>query len=463
MRAIRWIYILLALYLPFESYIAAWLIKSETGVLLAKQVSDGVIILTFLAFLFLSTAGGQAKYRDICPGCLPLVLFFSFFSVMTTAWNGGDILVGVLQVKATMRYVLVAYVVANVGFSSRQMGLFFRFFTIAVMVNLGLASIQVLFPSIAASFNPYGFIGQNQSGALVSTSQMEGGSAGVAFGAALNTIEFAFLLAAWWIAYAGAGIPNGRNQLALSLIWLAPVAIFVFLSDSKIAFLALMLSAYLHFARILSGHALRILNSSIAFMATAGAFALLIELGIVELPDTGFLSFLSGDYIEIAKLQRLGIVTTYLEMIESFSGDILLGLGGDPIRTVKILESQGYRLPYLLMFSPASIEDVYWVAIFIFYGLIGAGAMFLALGKLFVRTALLSRGARVLEVARLNAAVANLLVFIFVTGIMNQILEVKQFSFYFWFLVGYARFIACNIDRDSTAARLQETAGKRSA
>nr|RDS94708.1 hypothetical protein DWF04_15660 [Cereibacter sphaeroides f. sp. denitrificans] len=224
-----------------------------------------------------------------------------------------------------------------------------------------------------------------------------------------------------------------------------------------------MLSAYLHFARILSGRALRILNNSIVFMATIGAFALLIELGIVKLPDTGFLSFLSGDYIEIAKLQRLGIVTTYLEMIESFSGDILLGLGGDPIRTVKILESRGYRLPYLLMFSPASIEDVYWVALFIFYGLIGAGAMLLVLGKLFFRSVLLSRGARIFEVARLNAAVANLLVFIFVTGIMNQILEVKQFSFYFWLLVGYARFIACNIDRDSTAARRQETAGKRSA
>jgi hypothetical protein len=440
MAFIRKCYLFLAVYLPFESYVAAWVFRSDTGVLLAKQFSDGVVILSLIIFLLARMQNLNAKIVDICRGGVFIVLFFSVYAIVTTLLNGGDLVIALLQLKAAMRYLVVAYVIANIGFTPAEWQRFLRFFSIAAMINMVLAIFQLISPSAASMVSPFGFIGANTDSVLVSTSVTETSKGIFAYGAALNTIEFAYFLVAWWIVYFAANRRRESGSLMFATVSFFIVAILIYFSGSKIAVLAFLFSGLMYFTRVLAGRSLLYLKLLVSIIALMVVLSMASAFGMFQLDGTDFFSFATSDYLAIARLQRLGIVISYVEIAGRLEWPFFFGFGSEPTQVVELMSQSGLNIPYLLTFSPNSIEDVYWIANLFYYGVVGGGALYFLLAKIYFRSSKIVRNTKIPTLYHIHFAVMIMFIFMIITGFFNQILDVKPFSYYFWILIGYGQF-----------------------
>jgi hypothetical protein len=94
------------------------------------------------------------------------------------------------------------------------------------------------------------------------------------------------------------------------------------------------------------------------------------------------------------------------------------------------------EVPVVLTGGVAVIEDVYWVALPVYYGLVGltlfGGFLVLIFGQLYR----IARWGKELLERRLARIALLLLVVSVPLNLIGQYFETRQFSFYLWLLVG---------------------------
>ena len=166
--------------------------------------------------------------------------------------------------------------------------------------------------------------------------------------------------------------------------------------------------------------------------------AVSLSMGSALADNFYILDVFSGEYWEHAlTYNRLGLIVYILPYV--FDGGIsLLGYSSD-IGIVAAAVTEHFRLPDVITFIFVQImEDVYWLALLLYYGFVGFTCFVLFFGKLTALVIRLYRRATDGSAKRYALIAALLLVLAIPLNGINQTFEIRQFAYYLWLFVGVA-------------------------
>lgn len=360
------------------------------------------LILAFMAMMvtlkFVASGAHLNSYLINGVSDVYIIVFFVIWLVVSFLNQS----FGVPNLLALIRYIVVAYFVGvYVSFDRLRNISFLVFLLGASQIIVGSLQMLNIIPLV-----------------LVDVEIEKDGMYGVFD----NNVSFAALLLVSLIVY-GEILSKNRSLIThmIAIIFLC----FIFLSGSRAYFLIATSYYIIGILRLPMWHAI---VTGVAVFAVTTVFG--VDLGK---DNRDFLYFLSSSYIDMAMQQRLGLVFELFPQYV-FSIDYLLGFGSDKEYAVKTIIEK-YNFFYL---SPVNlqyiIEDVYWLAMAFYYGLLGSLAfVFYYFGayRLFSRL-------QKQEVDK--SGYTSLFIWIFTSslllGFVGQALEVKIFSMLFWLYVG---------------------------
>ena len=354
---------------------------------------------------------------SICNKKSPNVIFFYFktdifIGLFLVFWFVTGIYhesYGIDNLLALLRFVLIAYFVGSY-FTGVQIK-----FTVRILFYLGFTQIFVGVLQLS-SILPWVLV-DLESGIVKSG----------LYGVFKDNVSYASALFFTLLIYGE--ILRGRRRSA-RIFTVCVILLFIFFSGSR-AYLLIAI------AYVLYGF-LKMRSWQILFTVLLIApFTLLIELDLGS-TNNDFFFFLSPSYINVAMQQRLGVVVELLPQYVS-SVDFLLGYGSDKAYAVERL-SDDFSFQFLSVLNlPYIIEDVYWFTMLVYYGLFGTvcfAIYLIGMGKackeIYFFSGWLLRKYLAVFLWSLLALV--------VLGFTGQVVEIKVFSFYFWFFSGVVLF-----------------------
>jgi hypothetical protein len=245
-----------------------------------------------------------------------------------------------------------------------------------------------------------------------------------------NTISYGGFLIVGLATYVTRYIRDRRT-----LFYWGIVAVFLFLAymsgSRAVTFAVVLLVGVDHY---LSGDTGRFLKAgALTFLP----LTLLVFLSGINLTDLHVFEVFSAEYLRVAMTQRLGIL---LEVVPQFLSelrvvDVLFGLSPDRAILNRFVADMA-EVPAVLTGNVAVIEDVYWVALPVYYGLVGLALFGGFLALIFGQLYRITRWGKGLLERRLARIALLLLVVAIPLNLIGQYFETRQFSFYLWLMVG---------------------------
>lgn len=426
--ALRIVYFLV-LYLPLEDFLLKWVPVPYPVYPGLRQISDG-LILVMVAITIGMRLRSTRRFRIIGRGADLCLGAFVILALGTVVAREGNVLYTVLNLKALLRYVLLLYVLLNLRVKRTEVYTFLRLIYVSLGIQLMVSLIQFVGPvSIDQFFFPR-VRDTEVAGVQFKSTAIRETEKGYIFGTMTNNISYGGFLLVGLTTYVTRYIRDRRD-----LFYWGVVAVFLvlaYMSGSRaVTFAVVLLVGVDHY---LSGETGRFLQVSIL---TVFPLALLVFLSGVTLTDLHVFEVFTAEYLRVAMMQRLGILLEVLPqfLTELRVADVLFGLSPDRAILNRFVADM-VEVPTVLTGNVAVIEDVYWVALPVYYGLVGltlfGGFLVLIFGQLY---RIAWWGKELLE--RRLARIALLLLVVSVPlNLIGQYFETRQFSFYLWLMVG---------------------------
>ena len=422
------ILLFLTFYVPVEDFVLKWLSVPGAVYAALRQGTDLLVIIA--ASLAIGDRVLRTKhFRILGRGLDLLLLLFVVSAFLSALFHRADSLGVALNLKALLRYVLVAYTLLNINIDEPRLRLFGSVFIAALSIQVLVGVIQLAGgPGVASFFLPRtpeeAVAGQQLT--FTATWEVEHGWI---FGTIGHTIGFGgFLLVglAYWLT----------GQFARpARYWVGAVGflLLAYFTGSRATTLAVLLMVGLH--QYLLGH----FGKKIMLGVFLSPLILVIVLGLgVEFSGNYVTEAFSGDYVQQAMNQRLGIALLVIPYFLSGLGpiDILFGITPDR-EIIGQMVSNMFDVPSALIHQIGMIEDVYWAALLVYYGIFGVGLLLSFLFRLF---GWLWEDSRILngKAGRLSSIAVLLLGIAFPLNFLGQFFEIRQFSFYLWLFIGLA-------------------------
>jgi LPXTG-motif cell wall-anchored protein len=428
-RIARNIVFFLALYLPLEDFLLKWVPVPYEVYLAMRQIPDALVIvaagIAVGARIFQTT-----RFRLIGRGADVLLVLFVLSAYGSVLLQGGSVLEATLNLKALLRYVLVVYTLVNIPMDRETATTMFRVVYASVLIQLVVSAIQLAGPIEVDSIFLPRIEEQEVAGTQFKSTAHKEVERGYIFGTMTNTISYGgFLLV-------GLGLyltRFRRKDLPIRYWVVVGLALFLsFMSGSRAVTIAVLLLTAAH--QYMLGRLKRLTLIGLFLTPLIIPLSMVVSVGLT---DTYFFEIFSQQYVDKAMEQRLGIILLVLPYFVSSLGslDILFGLSADRQILDQVI-SDMFDVPLLLVQEIATIEDVYWAALLVYYGVVG----FALLGGFFWvvlrRVQTIYHQAEDATVKR----VAQIALLLFVVAIplnfLGQFFEVRQFSFYLWTFVG---------------------------
>lgn len=312
---------------------------------------------------------------------------------------------GLPNLVALLRYVLLAYLVAKFfSYNDIKLVSWLVFYIAVSQIVIGALQLADLVPwYLADDFT------EEKSGL---------------YGVFKDNVSYAAVLLVGLIVYKEIlARASSLKTLAISFVFL----VFLLLSGSRAYFLGGLIYFCIAIIKI---------PMKLFWVGSGIGLVLLVAIGGmvgVGSSNEDFFFFLSSAYIDMAMHQRLGIL---LELLPQFlsSIDLFFGFGSDRDSAVAQIAHQ-YTFHYL---SPTIltniIEDVYWTALLLYYGLVGLAFFVIFLMGIY-STSRKIKISKTRHIGLLN--VFNWLFFsAIILGLTGQVFELKAFSIFLWIYVG---------------------------
>jgi hypothetical protein len=426
---IRTILYFLIVYIPFEAFLLKWIPVSEQSYLVLRQIPDLLVVFAF-ALLVISKTETGSQFKLLGYGIDKYLVAFLILITTYALLSGANMFLVILNMKALVRYVLIAYIIVNISLKDYHFSkmVYLIEFSIGIQVIIGLLQVA-LGPSFSMFFLPRLTAEEIGGVKIVYTSLKELGLSQGIFGTMIRTIEYGLFLIVGLILW------QVKFQKSTVRYWIG-IMLFLFLiywSGSRAIFLVGLISVIIH------QYYLGKIGTKVV-LALLLTLVLLVPLLLMDLnfSENYVLEVFSKDYIDLAKKQRLGIL---LVMLPEFFKDglihIFFGYSADHTLLFERFRSIENR-PSLLMKSAAPIEDVYWIALLYYYGITGLFLLILFFYRIWrvIKTQFMS--SLLISNNKILFIAVILLLLTIPLNFFNQAFEVRHFSFYLWLVIGIA-------------------------
>ncbi len=417
----------LVVYLPLQEFILKWLPVGDIGYSLLRQAPDllvfGLMGLLMLERLLLvrpiSIIGGRVDFY---------LLLFILLAFATLLLNpGADVFLGVANIKALLRYVLLIYIILLLNPNEGQIDKLVRWFWLAITIQLFVGLFQLVGGISARDFLSARSASEGLGGIVKDFTGNRFEDRNDLMGTMGDTISYAYFLMIGFVFWILKKPRKVREIWFVGSIFIA----LIYLSGSKSVFVTsiMVLMGYLvwqyGYKRLLVWCVV-VLPLLMVF-----AWATISVDRVVEAQAN------TSQLMEGMMNSRLGIIVYILPEL-FLSGHNIIGFSPDKYVFTEFVTINFPMVPAILIaVLPYVIEDVYWVAMYVYYGLFGFVCWLLFLFHVYKRVKcsinlLRYKGNYIAMVA------VTLLLTSIPLNLLNQAFEARTFSFYLWLFCGIA-------------------------
>ena len=369
---------------------------------------------------------------------LVLLVAWIILSSVTTAADlrnigSANAAISVLNIKAFLRYLSIFYVASAIKWDKQKYLKIRNCILIVFLLQVFIGALQFIIGAPALEF--FGPRSVEQFLGVARTSFVERDSTEV-FGTFRNTISFAYIMLIGTIIILVSNTNIGPFRPKI----LSIVALFlIYISGSRIVFLlaSLIIVAYvfrIQIAKIRRRRMLVLISLSLFAVITSYSYILSLDLQF----SPGSMGFVfSRSYIEAAMNQRLGVVSIIVPQLTKDLG-FWIGLGADQNFVAKYVIQNTYIPNYALMASLyQTLEDVYWIAFLLYFGIPGLLLLLIFMRRLYSAT--YEIGASTNHWSVEPARIARILLLLAIPlNFVNQAFEVQIYSLPLWLFTAIA-------------------------
>jgi hypothetical protein len=431
---LHWVPFILAVFVPFESFILAHLPVSDRFYFYLQFANEFLVYLAFVMLLVQKMLRGASFRRTPIDSAIGIFILVASLSTLVNQapWFGS-----LMNLRALYRYIVLFYLVVNLNLDMKQTARITRVILFIGLLQVLIAGFQLVSGGV---FNDFllprqidvEVAGYSRQFVLIS----RGRELGSVFGTLGDTLFFGlFMLIIFAILLGHFETIASWNTFFLALVFCA----ILFSYARAIVFGALLLLLFVY--RIRRG----IKKMVPMFLMTFPLAMIALLLILSSFGRVGYIAprfeqqniiknvtgILSKRYFEIAQKQRLGALVGVAPTV--LVNKPIFGYGPDEETTIERLNASQ---PSLLLnpVKQTGFEDVYWVAILAYYGMLGAGALALILYKLFNSAGNIFKRAVKDQTRHLALSVMCVVGLTPFLLFFYRVLEFRIFSSYFWLL-----------------------------
>ena len=433
----------LAFYLPLEDFLLRWLPLPLSLLVAIRQVPEVLVWLVALGAAALHLAN-HGSIRVIGRRIDRFLLGFIVVAIATIFLNGADAIEAAISLKALLRYIPLIYALIMLAPNDLQLKRIPRVIVVAFGVQAAVGIAEWIGGQPARSFFSVIHAWGGYTFSAASLSAIQTWEMHDLTGTMPRPIAYGYFILVGLVVWI---VQNEKHPLRYGA-GVALALLLTFLSHSRMAVFGAILVVVMHQVAI-RGVRKTIWLTTLLFPLVA---AVSLSMGSALADNFYILDVFSGEYWEHAlTYNRLGLIVYILPYV--FDGGIsLLGYSSD-IGIVAAAVTEHFRLPDVITFIFVQImEDVYWLALLLYYGFVGFTCFVLFFGKLTALVIRLYRRATNGPAKRYALIAALLLVLAIPLNGVNQTFEIRQFAYYLWLFVGVAIVAARNAMPTSESA-----------
>ncbi|MBD5280215.1 MAG: hypothetical protein HDS35_06700 [Bacteroides sp.] len=334
-----------------------------------------------------------------------IIFLFLLLSLGTTIIHGGSIGSAIAHFGALFRYIPLASIILYFNLHESDVIEYLRHFKLISFVLLLIGYIEIIGgPEVYYFFTP---LTKDYSSAL---SVMDEGSI---FGIFANTVDYTYFLVISYILISN--LNTTKHKLIIFFLFLIPI----YFTGSKAGLIVFLICGLYHLENYKT-----IKYSILAIGSLIG--------GILIYQFRDILYWLI--FID-AKNSRLGyIINTLPSFLDEFSFDTFFGVSSDKELVFHKINSyiDAPMMTWRLEMMP-SFEDEFYVAIIVYYGIIGFLLLFGIYCGLY-KNLITSRWKN--SMFKYKTILQSMFSVILIAALFNQIIIIKTFSIFFWSIIG---------------------------
>jgi hypothetical protein len=402
---IRNLLYLLIFYISLEEFFLKWL-----------PVSDGVfeglhIISDFIIFLILCLylTAGFYRYR-INALNLACVVFIAV-SLMSFVLSYATFLGYFAKLWVLFRYIFIYVILIKIRMSNDDLNRFYVVLAVTFCIQVFIGILQLFDVSM---INVFFQAREGLEKIVVKEDTIKGTfKFGVFYGF--------FIMASFVILY-----PYVRSWY-LKILLVVTVLVLSYYSGSRMVVLgAIGFLIYMYYQG----------NKILIFVSACAGAVFVMSSGIgEEIGNIGSLiGLFSADFwINSLATGRLGIFNIVPMFFGAGVKEILFGFSYDVDGITSFLYQDYDNLSAILRNNAiVGIEDVYWIAFLYYYGLFGIILFGIFYASVMMRLRRLAKTSLVIGHSPVIKSVTYLIIFMVLSGFVNQVFYIKTFAFYFW-------------------------------
>ncbi len=434
----------LVAYIPVEEFVLKWLPVSDQVYSLARLGSEAVVYALLVVVVLGRLARGRFLRRT--PVDLPLLVFLGL-ALASVFLNHAGIVPSLISLRTLLRYVALFYVVANLPLDERRVRLILLVILAMAAFESAVAALQFVQGGPTPFWYPrataleLGEAGRNFS---ILTSGVE---LGAVIGTLGHTVDLALFLLVAVTVVTGLLFTQGDRVQTVVPSWVLFAALGAFvaailLTYSRASFLAALVGLGVvawwrrHRRQLLRpllglGLAAIVLGAALSYAGTTGD----VKLKQVHVNPLANIGMAFGSSTLEGRFSN-----TRLWLITSVGGSVLRSmtpLGYSPDEATarrRIAQNARGALDRILTYGP--FEDVYWVALLSYYGLLGLGAFCWILVRLYRSAREVMSYTPGLWTRTAATSLASLLVLLIPLTFLVRTFEFRSLSLYLWLLGG---------------------------
>ena len=416
----------LAFYLPLEDFILSWVPAPKIVIQVLRQLPEvsvwfvtiGIAALHLAKYGSIKVIGSRADRY--------LIAFLAVAAIGITI-NGADLFGAAISLKALLRYILIVYALIMLAPAPEDIRRVPKVVLLAVgiQVVIGLTEWFIGQPaknffSVVHVWGGFTFVGSSLESVLRWERQDVNGTIA-------RSVGYAYFLLVGYMIW----LVKTEKKPVLYVLGTVVALVMTYQSHSRMAVLSVVLMLFVH--QVLTKGVRR---TSILTMVAVPVVALIVlTLGYSGFQGGYLSNVLTEEYHQRA--QRLGLVRYMLPNV--FNGGItLLGHSSDVTIVVQAVEEY-FDLPrFVASVFTLVVEDVYWLALLLYYGFVGFAFFAVFFGKVLAIELRLFRASLHPEARNMALIALLLLILAIPLNMINQTFEMRTFAYYLWLFVGLA-------------------------